>query len=64
MHYSENLSINYYDQDFYIKTALLGKHWTGQTINKCEKVLFWENLPKISISVISFSTESAENPTI
>ena len=61
MHYSENLSIKYHDQNFYIKTAFLGKYWTGQTIDECEKVSFWGNLIKISISVLRFSTESAEN---
>ena len=64
MHYSENLSINYHDQNFYIKTAFLGQHWTGQTIDECEKVSFCGNLTKISISALSFNTESAENPTI
>ena len=61
MHYSENLSIKYHDQNFYIKTAFSGKHWTGQTIDECEKVSFWGNLIKTSISVLRLSTELAEN---
>ena len=48
MHYSENLSIKYHDQNFYIKTACSGQHWTGQTIDECKKVSFWGNLIKIS----------------
>ena len=64
MHYSENLSIKYHDQNFYIKTATSGQHWTGQTIGECEKSSFWGNLIKISILVLCFSTESAEKPTI
>ena len=61
MHYSENLSIKYHDKNFYIKTAFSGKHWTGQTIDECEKVSFWGNLIKTSISVLRLSTELAEN---
>ena len=38
MHYSENLVIKYPDQNFYIKTASSGQHWTGQTIDECKKV--------------------------
>ena len=64
MHYAENLSIKYHDQNFYTKTASSGQHWTGQTIDECEKVSFWGDLIKISISVLRFSTESAEKPTI
>ena len=41
MHYSENLSIKYHDQNFYIKTAFSGPHWTEQTIDECKKVSFW-----------------------
>ena len=51
MQYSENLSIKYHDQNFYIKTAFSGQHWTGQ-IGKCEKVSFRGNLIKISISEV------------
>ena len=51
MHHSENLSIKYHDQNFYIKTAFSGQHWTGQ-IGKCEKVSFRGNLIKISISEV------------
>ena len=64
MHYSENLSIKYHDQNFCIKTALSGQHGTGQTIDEFGKVSFRGNLIKISISVLSFSTESAKKPTI
>ena len=63
MYCSENLSIKYHDQNFYIKTSS-GQHWTGQTIAECEKISFWGNLIKMSISVLRFSTESAEKPTI
>ena len=64
MHYSENLSIKYHDQNFAIKTAFSGKHWTEQTIDEFEKFSFLGNLIKISVSVLYFSTESAEKPTI
>ena len=64
MHYSENLSIKYHDQGFAIKTAFSGKHWIEQTIDELGKFLFLGNLIKISISVLNFSTEWAEKPTI
>ena len=64
VHYSENLSIKYHNQNSYIKTAFSGQHWTGQTIDECKKVSFWGNLIKILIWVLSFCTESAEKPTI
>ena len=63
-HYSENLSIKYQDQNFAIKTAFSGKHWKEQTIDEFEKFSFLGNLIKISVSVLNFSTESAEKPTI
>ena len=53
MHYSENLSIKYHDhKNFYIKTPFSGQHWTRQTIDECEKVSFWGNFIKISITVL------------
>ena len=64
MHYSENLSIKYHDQIFYIKTAFSGQHWIGQTIEECEKFSFCGNLIKKPISVLNFNTESGEKPTI
>ena len=47
-----------------MKTDFLGNDSTGQTIAEWEKVSFWGNLIKISISVLSFSTEWAAKPTI
>ena len=64
MHYSENFSIKYQDQNFAIKTAFSGKHWAQETINEFETFSVLGNLIKISISVLNFSTESAEKPTI
>ena len=64
MHYSENVSIKYNDQNFTIKAAFSEKHWTEQTIDEFEKFLFLGNLIKISVSVLNFSTESAKKPTI
>ena len=36
-YYSGNLSIKYHDQNFYVKTAFSGQHWTEKTIDECEK---------------------------
>ena len=41
-----------------------GQHGTGQSIKKCEQFSFLGNLIKVSISVLNFSPELAEKPTI
>ena len=64
MHYSENFSIKYHEQNFAIKTAFSEKHWTEQTIDEFEKCLLLGDLIKISVSVLNFSAESAEKSII
>ena len=64
VHYSENLSIKYHDQNFCIKIAFSEQLWTGQSIEELKQFLILGNLIKASISVLNFGPESAEKPTI
>ena len=63
MHHSENLFIKYHEQRFSIKFAFSGQHWTRLSIKECKKIQFLGCL-KISISVVKFSTESANERKI
>ena len=49
---SNNPSIKYHEQKFYIKVAFSGQHWTGLSIEKIENSVF-EVLLKISFSVLN-----------
>ena len=65
MHYSENFSVKYHEQNFCIKTAFSRQYLTRQTIDECEEFfLGGEFNKKISISLLNISTESAEKPAI
>ena len=47
--FSKLLLFKKFDQNFYIKTASSGQHWTRKTIDEWEKASFWGNVIKISI---------------
>ena len=64
VHFSKTASIKYHDQNFCITIAFSGHHSTEQFIEECKKFSFWRNLIKISLSILNFSTESAEKPII
>ena len=63
MHHSENLVIKYHEQRFSVKFAFSGQHWTRLSIKECKRIQFLGCL-KISISVVKFSTESANERKI
>ena len=58
----KTFSLNFMTTTFALKLFSQGS--IEQSIKECEKFLFWGNLIKISVSVLNFSIESSQKPTI
>ena len=58
----KRFSLNFMTTTFALKLFSQGS--IEQSIKECEKFLFWGNLIKISVSVLNFSIESSQKPTM